>query len=130
MTSNDSKWLWDRWIELWNGDLDQAPEIIHPEFVSHRIPPPRIPEQFVGRDALLAWIRQTRSLFADLRFSVEVGPILDGDMVAGRWIAEGTYGGGIPGSTAPAGTRALPRQRHLASRERPHPRVLAVRRPA
>lgn len=40
-----------------------------------------------------------------LRFTVEVGPIVDGETVAGRWIAEGTYQGGIPGSTAPAGTR-------------------------
>jgi predicted ester cyclase len=78
--------------------------IIHPEFVSHRIPAPRIADQLQGREALLAWIRETRSLFPDLRFTVEVGPIVDGEMVAGRWIADGTYQGGIPGSTAPAGT--------------------------
>ncbi len=36
--------LWDRWIELWNGDLALAEEIIHPEFALHRIPPPRIPD--------------------------------------------------------------------------------------
>jgi predicted ester cyclase len=34
-----------------------------------------------------------------------VGPIVDGETVAGRWIAEGTYQGGIRGSSAPAGTR-------------------------
>jgi predicted ester cyclase len=41
----------------------------------------------------------------DLRFTVEVGPIVAGETVAGRWVAEGTYQGGIPGSTAPTGTR-------------------------
>ncbi len=105
MTSQDSKWRWDRWFDLWNGDLEQAKEIIHPEFALHRIPPPRISDQVGGREGLLAWISQTRSLFPDLRFTVEVEPIVDGDTVAGRWIAEGTYQGGIPGSTAPAGTR-------------------------
>jgi predicted ester cyclase len=105
MAGHDSKSLWDRWIELWNGDLEQAKEIIHPEFALHRIPPPRISGDVGGREGLLAWVRQTRSLFDDLRFTVEVGPIVDGETVAGRWIAEGAYQGGIPGSTAPAGTR-------------------------
>jgi len=50
-------------------------------------------------------VGQTRSFFDDLRFTAEVGPVVDGDMVAGRWVAEGGYQGGIPGSTAPAGTR-------------------------
>jgi predicted ester cyclase len=105
MTGRDSKVLWGRWIDLWNGDLAQADEIIHPEFALHRIPPPRIPDQLAGREALLAWVTQTRSLFDELRLTVEVGPIVDGEMVAGRWVAEGIYQGGVPGSTAPAGTR-------------------------
>ncbi len=97
--------LWACWIDLWNGDLAQAEEIIHPEFALHRIPPPEVFGQAGGRDGLLAWIRQTRSLFEDLRLTVEVGPIVAGEMVAGRWLAEGAYQGGIPGSSAPAGTR-------------------------
>jgi predicted ester cyclase len=105
MTSHDSTVLWGQWINLWNGHLEQAKKIIHPEFSVHRIPPPRISDELGGREALLAWIGQTRSLFEDLWFTVEVGPIVDGEMVAGRWIAEGTYQGGISGSTAPAGTR-------------------------
>ncbi len=76
-----------------------------PEFALHRIPPPRIPDQAGGREGLLAWVRQSRSLFPDLRFIVEVGPIVDGETVAGRWVGEGTYQGGIAGSTAPVGTR-------------------------
>jgi len=104
MTGN-MKLVWDRWIELWNGNLEQATEIIHPGFVVHRIPPPRISDTAGGREALLEWIKQTRALLGDLHLVVEVGPIVDGEMVAGRWIAEGTYLGGIPGSTAPTGTR-------------------------
>ena len=48
MTSHDSRCLWDRWIELWNGDLGLATDIIHPEFALPRIPPPRIPGQLRG----------------------------------------------------------------------------------
>ena len=104
MSDHDGRWLWERWIDLWNGDLPLAQEIIHPDVAVHRIPPPRIPDQLAGREALLAWITQTRSLFPDLRFEVEVGPVVDGEAVAGRWVAAGTYEGGIPRSTAPVGT--------------------------
>jgi predicted ester cyclase len=105
MGTEESAALWDRWIELWNGDLGQAEEIIHPDFVVHRIPQPHIPPGLGGRDALVEWVKATRSFFEDLRFTVEVGPVVDGQMVAGRWIAEGAYQGGIPGSTVAPGTR-------------------------
>ncbi len=60
MTSHDSRWLWDQWIDLWNCDIELATDIIHPDFVVHRIPPPRVPDQLRGREALLAWIEHTR----------------------------------------------------------------------
>jgi predicted ester cyclase len=53
----------------------------------------------------MAWIEQTRSILSELRFTVEVGPVVDGEMVAGRWLAEGNYQSGIPGATAAPGTR-------------------------
>jgi predicted ester cyclase len=105
MTDLDARLLWDRWIALWNGDLALADQIIHPGFTLHRIPPPPGTSAMHGREGLVAWIEQTRGLFPDLRFTVEVGPIVDGERVAGRWVADGTYQGGIPGSTAPPGTR-------------------------
>ncbi len=104
MPAEVSALLWDRWIELWNGNLDLAEQIIHPDFEVHRIPMPHIPEGLPGRDALVEWVKQTRSILEGLRFTVEVGPVVDGEMVAGRWFAEGSYQGGIPGATAPAGT--------------------------
>jgi predicted ester cyclase len=102
--TEDNRRLWDRWIDLWNGDLELAEQIVHPEFAIHRIPAPHIPDGLGGQEALKAWVVGTRSFFDDLRFTVEVGPIVDGEMVAGRWVAEGSYQGGLPGSTAPAGT--------------------------
>jgi predicted ester cyclase len=99
MSSAAIRDLWDRWIELWNGRLELADSIIHPEFETHRIPPPRISPDLRGRDALVAWVEQTRTLFDDLHLAVEVGPVVDGDSVASRWVAEGTYRGGIPSSS-------------------------------
>jgi SnoaL-like polyketide cyclase len=104
MSSSAIRDLWDRWIELWNGKLELADSIIHPDFETHRIPRPRISPDLRGREALVAWVEQTRTLFDDLHLTVEVGPIVDGDSAAGRWVAEGTYRGGIPGSTADVGT--------------------------
>ena len=105
MSRGATKDLWDRWIELWNGNLDLAAQIIHPDFIVHRIPMPHVREGLGGRDTLVEWVKQTRSILDELRFTVEVGPLVDGGMVAGRWFAEGSYRGGIPGTTAPAGTR-------------------------
>jgi hypothetical protein len=56
-------------------------------------------------DGLLVWIRQTRSLFDRLRLPVDVGPIVDGETVAGRWIAEGSTGAASRAANAPAGIR-------------------------
>jgi predicted ester cyclase len=105
MSDGASTQLWERWIELWNGDLELAGRIIHDDFEVHRIPMPHIPEGLGGRDALVEWVRQTRSILGGLRFTVEVGPIIDGDLAAGRWFAQGDYLGGIPGTTAQTGTR-------------------------
>ena len=50
------------------------------------------------------FVGQTRSVSSDLAFSVDVGPLVDGDHVVVRWIATGHYGGGMPGAGAPVGT--------------------------
>ena len=54
MSDHDVRWLWERWIDLWNGDLEVAESIIHSNFDVHRFPPPRITPQLVGREGLLA----------------------------------------------------------------------------
>ena len=52
--------LWDRWIELWNGDLGLVEEIVDPGFELHRIPPPMLPDHLRGREALRAWVEQNK----------------------------------------------------------------------
>ncbi len=97
--------LLESWLRLWNGDDTRVEALIAPRFQLHAA-------MMDGGDggavdspqALAAWIAQTRLAVPDLNFSVQVGPLVDGDYLAVRWLAEGTYAGGIPGARAPVGT--------------------------
>lgn len=85
--------MYRRWLdELWNGDLDQletlAAKVVTEDFVGSW---PRRPGHVHGPRELAAVIRQGRTTFDELRFSVHVGPIADGDLLAARWKAEGSY---------------------------------------
>lgn len=101
--------LYDRWLaDLWNGDLEPLEEtaaaLVAPDFVGHW---PGQPALVRGPGELAAVVRQGRLPFDPLAFSVEVGPLADGNLVAARWVARGAYGGGehaLPGVTAAPGT--------------------------
>jgi SnoaL-like domain len=76
--------LYGRWInELWAG-RPIAAGIVTPDFVGHW------PDRDVhGPDELQQIVEQTRNMMADLTFAVEIGPMSDGDLVAGRWVGTG-----------------------------------------
>jgi hypothetical protein len=79
-----AKALYERWInELWAGKRI-APEIVTTDFVGHW--PDR---EIHGPDELQAIIDETRNMLADLTFTIELGPLIDGEMVAGRWVGRG-----------------------------------------
>ncbi len=86
--------LYERWLlALWHGDLAVAEEIVAEDFLGHW------PEQEVqGRAALVDLIRETRGMFSELTFRLEVGPIADGDLLAARWTGTGATpdGGEMP----------------------------------
>ncbi|WP_165068301.1 ester cyclase [Marisediminicola senii] len=94
-----------KWLDLWNGDTAIAEEIISDDNRVHAA-------MFDGGDGsavggisgMVSLVSQMRSLMSDLDFSVEVGPIVDGDHVVVRWVATGHYGGGVPGAGAAVGT--------------------------
>ncbi|MFE7168809.1 ester cyclase [Streptomyces sp. NPDC057616] len=98
--------LWEKWMELWNGNRDRAEEILADELTLHipqyGMPDPaalRTPRQFTG------WIDAFRSSFTDARIRTALGPFVDGDHVIARWIFEGTWQSGRPaGATAAPGT--------------------------
>jgi predicted ester cyclase len=93
------------WVAMWNGDHEIAEKIISVDNRVHAA-------MFGGGDGSAAGgvsgmkdlVGQMRSLMSDLVFTVDVGPIVDGDHVVVRWVAKGHYGGGVPGAGAPVGT--------------------------
>ena len=97
-----------KWVSLWNGDTSIAAQIISPNNRVHAA-------MFDGGDGsavggvsgMVNLITQMRSLMSDLVFAPEVGPLVDGQHVVVRWVADGHYGGGIPGAGAPVGTAVV-----------------------
>ncbi len=97
--------LWDAWLDVWNGDPSRAAGIIAPDMRLHATLLDGRPDTAVrGPDGITGWVAQMRTLFPDLRFEVVVGPLIDGEHLTGHWRAKGSYAGGFPGATAPAGT--------------------------
>jgi predicted ester cyclase len=98
--------LYDLWSDLWRGDFSRAEDILAPDFTVHQARPDGSDSESVtGPARLLPEIEQTMAAFGDITISVDVGPIVDGDLIAARWTLRATYTGGIPHATAPTGTR-------------------------
>ncbi|GAA4240407.1 hypothetical protein GCM10022254_64920 [Actinomadura meridiana] len=101
--------LYQRWLaELWNGDLNDlaaaASSLVSEDFVGNW---PGQPALVHGPDALADVVRQGRLPFTGLTFTLQLGPVTTGDLVAARWTGHGSYAAGkhaLPGTTAPAGT--------------------------
>jgi hypothetical protein len=85
MPARDSKALWGRWRELWNGDPAVADETIAPDFVADLAPVGNSPGEVRGPEGLEGQIGGVLAAFGDHEFTTVVGPLIDGDMVAGRW---------------------------------------------
>ena len=100
MSLQTNKDLWAPWVELWNGKVALAKEIIAPDFIANYVPLTGSggPTQMHGPEELIQWIRQIEVILHNLTFTTEIGPITEGDMLIGRWEAQGTYQGGMPGA--------------------------------
>ncbi len=97
--------IWNDWLALWNGDLARAERIVAANYVLHMAPMDGGDlSRFAGPAGLSGWIAGLHAVFKPFRFTVEVEPLFDRDMIAGRWTATGTYAGGFPGATASAGS--------------------------
>ena len=96
--------LYRRWIEeLWAGpaDLDaRAAELFTEGFVIHQAGA----SYPTGPGAAVSLVRQGRAPFRDIELRIEVGPLVDGDLVSARWTFSGAYAGGL-GVPAEEGTR-------------------------
>jgi hypothetical protein len=83
------KALYQRWInELWAGK-PVAAELVSDDFVGHW--PTR---DMHGPYELQAIVDETHTMLSDLTFTIEIGPLVDGDLVAGRWIGTGATADG------------------------------------
>jgi len=60
------------------------------------------PSEVRGPDGLTQWISGTQAAFTTARFTTVVGPLAEGDLVAGRWLFRATYAGGMPGASPTA----------------------------
>ena len=76
MTSNRAHDLYRRWLdELWSGEPEAAERLASEDFVGH----------WPGRDThgpaeLAATFAETRAMFSEITFTLEVGPIVEGDL--------------------------------------------------
>jgi hypothetical protein len=81
---NREKALYQRWInELWAGE-PVAVEVVSADFVGHW------PDRDVhGPAELQAIVDETHMMFSELEFTIEIEPLVDGDLLAARWIGTG-----------------------------------------
>lgn len=99
---------WAAWTRLWNGDFTGVGDLIDEGFHVHAALLDGSSDTAIrGLEGLTSWIGQTRAAFSDITFATEVGPLVDGDHLVGRWEATGTYGSGWPGAAAPVGTKVI-----------------------
>ncbi|MDG9674742.1 ester cyclase [Micromonospora sp. DH14] len=103
--SDDITRLVGAWKALWNGDFSDVDELIAPGVRVHAaLADGGDGSAIDDAKAMTGWVAQLRGPLPDLVFDIEVGPIVQDDLLALRWHATGTYGGGFPGAGAPVGT--------------------------
>jgi hypothetical protein len=92
------------WADFWNGDLSQSEQILAADItVNAAIGVDGASVQ--GRQGVAGWVALLRTVLGEPVFTVEAGPIIDGDLVCGRWHLQGEYADGMPGATAAPGSR-------------------------
>ncbi|GGD96352.1 ester cyclase [Paenibacillus nasutitermitis] len=100
MENSDHAKLYDRWMDMWNGNVELAKSIVDKECVVHQAGS----DGFRGPEGVMRMVQMGREPFSNIHFTLEVGPFVDGDMLSARWTSRAVYQGGIPGTKAPAGT--------------------------
>ena len=91
MTGTDE--IVQRWMALWNGDMQEMETLIASDVVVHAALVGRTgAAPLTGREALRHWIETARAMLPEIRFGIEVGPLAGGAMCAVRWRGEGPFG--------------------------------------
>lgn len=96
--------VWQNWVNLWNGDYTKG-TLISPKFRLHAAMLDGTSDTSITNpETLIQWIKQIRTSLHDMKFSTQVGPLVSGYYLVGRWIATGVYKGDIPGAKVSHGT--------------------------
>jgi len=106
MADTDLAALYRRWLlELWHAapaDREAiARELVTEDFTVRQAGQPEEPR---GPARLVGLVEAGSAPFDDVRLELAIGPLVDGELVAARWIFRGRYKGTIPGASAPVGT--------------------------
>lgn len=89
-------------VELCNGDFALADGLVSADCVFHLAGAAGSAHR--GPAGVRALLQGARAPFSSLTFRLAVGPVVQGDLLAARWLADGVYDGSLPRSKAPAGT--------------------------
>lgn len=77
------------WADLWNGAVELVETTVSEDFVSHAAPllggPP---QDHTGRENLAEWVTGAHENIPGLKFTVQVGPIVQEPFHVLRWHAE------------------------------------------
>jgi predicted ester cyclase len=104
-SQNDLAAIWEQWIAMWNGDLAMADLLMAPDYVLHMSPVGgKDLSVYAGPKGMADWIAQLHQAIDPFVFDVQVQPLFGNNMIAGRWLARGSYKGGFPGAKAAPGT--------------------------
>jgi SnoaL-like polyketide cyclase len=89
---------------LWNGDLPQAEQILATDLTVNAAIVGVDGAAVQGARGVAGWVALLRKALGEPVFTQQVGPIIDGDLICGRWHLRGQYAGGMPGATAAPGS--------------------------
>ena len=84
--------LYRQWGALWNGELFIAHRIIADPFKVHLTADATAPllEQVHDARTVALWVAQVRARAVQMRYRVEVGPLIDGEYITAYWRVSGT----------------------------------------
>ena len=89
---------------MWNGDLQQAEQILAADLTVNAAVIGVDGAAVQGARGVAGWVALLRKALGEPVFTVQVGPIIDGNLICGRWHLRGRYAGEFPGATAAPGS--------------------------
>ncbi|HUZ31867.1 MAG TPA: nuclear transport factor 2 family protein [Xanthobacteraceae bacterium] len=88
--------------KVYHGNFALCDQFVAADFVLHV---PGVSDgTYRGPEGLRTVLQGAWAPFSSLTFRIVVGPIVQGNLLAARWLAVGVYAGGFPGAKVAPGT--------------------------